>query len=142
MLLSGNITGMQMGRLGPSSSSQYLPSGMITTSKSEAAANDASGVRIRLAVRPTNRGRTQHACQDTFTVRKGLRIGWPPRRRVQSSLKHGELLEKRVADAREPNVRYVARRSDHVGRAMEYWLSQPRQPRLTQHLIHGVDWLQ
>lgn len=70
---------------------------------------------------------------------EGLGIGWLPRRRVQSLIKQGELVEKRVADAREPNVLYVAWRSDHTGRAMEWWLSQLRQPRLAQRLIHGID---
>jgi DNA-binding transcriptional LysR family regulator len=70
---------------------------------------------------------------------EGLGIGWLPRRRVQSLIKQGELVEKRVADAREPNVLYVAWRSDHAGRAMEWWLSQLRQPRLAQRLIHGID---
>ncbi|RUL66750.1 LysR family transcriptional regulator [Dyella dinghuensis] len=73
---------------------------------------------------------------------EGLGIGWLPRRRVQSLLKQGELVEKRVADEREPNVLYVAWRSDHVGRAMEWWLSQLRQPRLAQRLVHGIDRLQ
>lgn len=70
---------------------------------------------------------------------EGLGIGWLPRRRVQSLVKRGDLVEKRVADAREPNVLYVAWRSDHAGRAMEWWLSQLRQPRLAQRLVHGID---
>lgn len=52
------------------------------------------------------------------------------------------LVEKRVADAREPNVLCVAWRSDHVGRAMDWWLSQLCQLRLPQRLIHGVDRVQ
>jgi len=68
-----------------------------------------------------------------------LGIGWLPRRRVQSLLKKGLLVEKRMADAREPNVLYVAWRSDHVGRAMEWWLSQLRQPRLAQRLVNGIE---
>ncbi|HUA81037.1 MAG TPA: LysR family transcriptional regulator [Dyella sp.] len=71
--------------------------------------------------------------------RDGLGVGWLPRRRIQSLLKRGELVEKRVADAREPNVLYVAWRSDNVGRAMEWWLSQWRQPRLAQRLVQGID---
>ncbi|RUL72174.1 LysR family transcriptional regulator [Dyella choica] len=71
--------------------------------------------------------------------RDGLGIGWLPRRRVQALLKQGDLVEKRVADAREPNVLYVAWRSDHTGRAMDWWLSQLRQPRLAQRLVQGVD---
>ncbi|GLQ87291.1 LysR family transcriptional regulator [Dyella flagellata] len=71
--------------------------------------------------------------------RDGLGIGWLPRRRIQALLKQGELVEKRVADAREPNVLYVAWRSDHTGRAMEWWLSQLRQPRLAQRLVQGID---
>ncbi|WP_233840327.1 LysR family transcriptional regulator [Dyella sp. 2HG41-7] len=71
--------------------------------------------------------------------RDGLGVGWLPRKRIQSLLKRGELMEKRVADAREPNVLYVAWRSDGVGRAMEWWLSQLQQPRLAQRLVQGID---
>jgi DNA-binding transcriptional LysR family regulator len=81
---------------------------------------------------PTMRAKIRLQCD-------ALGIGWLPRRRVQSLLKQGELVEKRVADAREPNVLYVAWRSDHVGRALEWWLSQLRQPRLAQRLVHGID---
>jgi DNA-binding transcriptional LysR family regulator len=69
----------------------------------------------------------------------GLGIGWLPRQRVASLLKRGELVEKRVLDAREPNVLYVAWRSDHQGRALAWWLDQLRQPRLGKRLIQGVD---
>ncbi|GLQ51977.1 LysR family transcriptional regulator [Dyella flava] len=69
----------------------------------------------------------------------GLGIGWLPRQRITSLLKRGELVEKRVADAREPNVLYVAWRSDHQGRALKWWLDQLRLPRLAKRLIHGID---
>jgi DNA-binding transcriptional LysR family regulator len=71
--------------------------------------------------------------------RDGMGIGWLPLRRVQSLLKRGELVEKRMADAREPNVLYVAWRGDHAGRAMEWWLAQLRQARLAQRLVNGLD---
>ena len=81
---------------------------------------------------PSMRAKIRLQCEN-------LGIGWLPRRRVQSLLKQGQLVEKRVADAREPNVLYVAWRGDHTGRAMEWWLAQLRQPRLAQRLIHGID---
>jgi DNA-binding transcriptional LysR family regulator len=71
--------------------------------------------------------------------RDGLGIGWLPRQRVASLLKRGELVEKRMVDAREPNVLYVAWRSDHQGRALTWWLDQLRQPRLGKRLIQGID---
>lgn len=74
-----------------------------------------------------------------LSQREGLGIGWLPRQRVASLLKRGELIEKRVADAREPNVLYVAWRGDHQGRALAWWLDQLRQPRLCKRLIQGVD---
>jgi DNA-binding transcriptional LysR family regulator len=70
--------------------------------------------------------------------RDGLGAGWLPKQRVASLLKRGELVEKRIADAREPNVLYVAWRSDHQGRALTWWLEQLRQPRLASRLIQGI----
>jgi DNA-binding transcriptional LysR family regulator len=70
--------------------------------------------------------------------RDSLGIGWLPKQRVASLLKRGELVEKRVAGAREPNVLYVAWRSDHQGRALTWWLEQLRQPRLASRLIQGI----
>jgi hypothetical protein len=51
----------------------------------------------------------------------------------------GELVERRVADPREPNTLYVAWRGDGEGRALAWWLEQLRQPRLAKRLIRGVD---
>lgn len=73
--------------------------------------------------------------------RDGLGVGWLPRRRVATLLKSGQLVEKRMADSREPNVLYVAWRSDHEGRALGWWLEQFRQPRLAKRLIQGLDML-
>ncbi|MBR8252893.1 LysR family transcriptional regulator [Burkholderia ambifaria] len=71
--------------------------------------------------------------------RDGLGVGWVPRRRVASLLARGELVEKETADPREPNVLYVAWRSDRDGRALQWWLEQLREPRLAQRLLDGID---
>jgi DNA-binding transcriptional LysR family regulator len=71
--------------------------------------------------------------------RDGLGTGWLPRPRVQSLLARGELIEKRMADPREPNVLYVGWRGDHQGRALDWWLEQLRQPRLASGLVQGID---
>ncbi|HEY8681749.1 MAG TPA: LysR substrate-binding domain-containing protein [Rhodanobacter sp.] len=69
----------------------------------------------------------------------GLGVGWLPRHRVGALLKHGQLVEKRMTDPREPNTLYVAWRSDHEGRALDWWLQQLRQPRLARRLIQGLE---
>lgn len=71
--------------------------------------------------------------------REALGIGWLPRHRVQSLLKRGELVEKRMAAPREPNRLYVGWRGDHHGRALDWWLQQLRQPRLAKKLLQGID---
>ncbi|MBI3903382.1 MAG: LysR family transcriptional regulator [Nitrosomonadales bacterium] len=71
--------------------------------------------------------------------REGLGIGWLPRHRIASLLKRGELVEKCTADPREPNVLYVAWRSGHEDRALQWWVDQLRQPRLSKRLIQGID---
>jgi DNA-binding transcriptional LysR family regulator len=71
--------------------------------------------------------------------RDGLGIGWLPRHRIASLLKRGELIEKRMADPREPNTLYVAWRGDHEGRALGWWVEQLKQTRLANRLVRGVD---
>jgi DNA-binding transcriptional LysR family regulator len=71
--------------------------------------------------------------------RDGIGVGWLPRHRVASLLKRGELVEKPTADPREPNVLYVAWRGDQEGRALQWWLEQLRQPRLSERLVKGID---
>lgn len=71
--------------------------------------------------------------------RDGLGVGWLPRQRVQSLLKRGELVEKRMAAPREPNRLFVGWRGDHHGRALDWWLEQLRQPRLAKKLLQGID---
>jgi DNA-binding transcriptional LysR family regulator len=71
--------------------------------------------------------------------RDGLGVGWLPRERVAGLLKRGELVEKRMADPREPNTLYVAWRGDHQGRALDWWLAQLKQPRLAKRLVRGFD---
>ena len=71
--------------------------------------------------------------------RQNLGVGWLPRQRVAALLKRGELVEKQMADPREPNTLYVAWRGDHEGRALTWWLDQLRQPRLAKRLIKGLE---
>ncbi|MGN6237945.1 LysR family transcriptional regulator [Dyella sp.] len=68
----------------------------------------------------------------------GLGVGWLPRHRASALLKSGALVEKAMADPREPNVLYAAWRGDHDGRALAWWLEQIRQPRLARRLIDGM----
>lgn len=74
-----------------------------------------------------------------FAQCSGLGVGWLPRHRVNALLKAGQLVEKKMAEPREPNVLYVAWRSDHEGRALNWWLEQLRQPRLAKRLIQGLE---
>lgn len=71
--------------------------------------------------------------------RQGLGVGWLPRQRVAGLLKRGELMEKQMADPREPNTLYVAWRGDHEGRALSWWLEQLQHPRLAKRLIKGLE---
>ncbi|MGA7439575.1 MAG: LysR family transcriptional regulator [Luteibacter sp.] len=70
--------------------------------------------------------------------RDGLGVGWVPRSRAKALLDAGELVEKRMADPREPNTLYVAWRGDTEGRALAWWIEQFRQPRLAKRLIQGL----
>jgi DNA-binding transcriptional LysR family regulator len=70
---------------------------------------------------------------------ENLGVGWLPRHRAAGLLKRGELIEKRMADPREPNVLYVAWRGDQEGRALSWWLEQLRQPRLAKRLVRGIE---
>jgi DNA-binding transcriptional LysR family regulator len=81
---------------------------------------------------------TMHA--KILAQREGLGVGWLPRRRVASLLARGELVEKRTLNPREPNILYVAWKTDSQGRALQWWLAQLRQPRLAERLIEGRDW--
>ena len=65
--------------------------------------------------------------------------GWLPRDRVAGLLKRGALIEKKMADPREPNLLYVAWRGDHQGRALEWWLGQLQNKRLASRLVKGID---
>ena len=82
---------------------------------------------------PTMRGKI-------LAQRDGLGIGWLPRQRVAGLLARGELVEKAVASPREPNVLYLAWRSDHQGRALDWWLEQLKKPDLAKRLVEGLDW--
>lgn len=69
---------------------------------------------------------------------EGLGVGWLPRERVAGLLARGTLVEKRMADPREPNLLYVAWRGDHQGRALEWWLAQLKHERLASRLVKGI----
>ncbi|MDB5981289.1 MAG: transcriptional regulator [Pseudomonas sp.] len=71
--------------------------------------------------------------------RDGLGVGWLPRHRVSSLLASGELIEKPMADPREPNILYVGWRGDHEGRALTWWLEKLKQPHLATRLVQGSD---
>ncbi|WP_313455111.1 LysR family transcriptional regulator [Stenotrophomonas sp.] len=70
--------------------------------------------------------------------REGLGVGWLPRQRVAGLLQRGTLVEKTMANPREPNLLYVAWRGDHQGRALDWWLAQLRQERLAARLVQGI----
>lgn len=89
------------------------------------------GGQPSLAV-PSMHAKVQAQCE-------GLGVGWLPRDRVAGLLKRGDLMEKKVADPREPNLLYVAWRGDHQGRALEWWLAQLRNKRLASRLVRGID---
>jgi DNA-binding transcriptional LysR family regulator len=80
---------------------------------------------------------TMHA--KILAQRAGLGVGWLPRQRIASLLARGELVEKRMAHPREPNVLYVGWRGSQRGQALEWWLAQLRQERLAQRLVQGLD---
>jgi DNA-binding transcriptional LysR family regulator len=69
----------------------------------------------------------------------GLGVGWLPRHRVASLLDKGTLVEKQMADPREPNVLYAGWRGDHDGRALGWWLEQLKQSHLAMRLVQGID---
>jgi DNA-binding transcriptional LysR family regulator len=71
--------------------------------------------------------------------REGLGVGWLPRERVAGLLERGELIERKMADPREPNQLYVAWRGDHQGRALEWWLGQLQNKRLASRLLKGIE---
>jgi DNA-binding transcriptional LysR family regulator len=97
---------------------------------------DARGYGVQggqavLAV-PSMRAKIQAQCE-------GLGVGWLPRERVGALLASGKLVEKRMADPREPNTLYYAWRGDHQGRALDWWLEQLAHPRLASALTRGVE---
>jgi DNA-binding transcriptional LysR family regulator len=69
----------------------------------------------------------------------GLGVGWLPRHRVGSLLKNGALIEKQMADPREPNIIYAGWRGDHDGRALGWWLEKLKQSYLSTRLVEGID---
>ncbi len=87
------------------------------------------GGQAQLAV-PSMRAKMEAQCA-------GLGVGWLPRRRAAGLIARGELVEKRMADPREPNTLYVAWRGDHEGRALQWWLERLKQPRLAKRLVDG-----
>lgn len=120
---------------GPLEQEQLLPYRAVVV------ADTARGLDSRsfgiLGGQPTLAVPTMHA--KILAQREGLGVGWLPRQRVQSLLKRGELIEKRMASPRDPNRLFVGWRGDHHGRALDWWLEQLRQPRLAKKLLQGVD---
>jgi hypothetical protein len=90
-----------------------------------------SGGQPVLAV-PTMRAKILAQCD-------GLGVGWLPRHRVGSLLKNGTLVEKQMADPREPNILYAGWRGDHDGRALGWWLEKLKQSYLATRLVQGSD---
>jgi DNA-binding transcriptional LysR family regulator len=90
-----------------------------------------SGGQPVLAV-PTMRAKILAQCD-------GLGVGWLPRHRVGSLLKNGTLIEKQMADPREPNIMYAGWRGDHDGRALGWWLEKLKQSYLSTQLVQGID---
>lgn len=90
-----------------------------------------TGGQATLAV-PRMHAKIQAQCE-------GLGVGWLPRHRVAGLLRRGALIEKKMADPREPNQLFVAWRGDHTGRALEWWLAQLRNRRLASGLVKGVE---
>lgn len=72
---------------------------------------------------------------------EGLGVGWLPAQRVQPLIKSGQLVPKRVEQAREPNVLYIGWRSPgeagSEGQALRWWLDKLADPRLAQRLLEG-----
>lgn len=58
---------------------------------------------------------------------------------VGSLLENGTLVEKPMADPREPNILYAGWRGDHDGRALGWWLEQLKKPFLATRLVEGTD---
>ena len=71
--------------------------------------------------------------------RDGAGVGWLPKDRIASLLKRGELVEKRTADPREPNILYVAWRGGQEGRGLKWWIEELKKKRLAERLVRGVD---
>jgi DNA-binding transcriptional LysR family regulator len=90
-----------------------------------------SGGQAVLAV-PTMRAKILAQCD-------GLGVGWLPRHRVGSLLENGVLVEKQMADPREPNILYAGWRGDHDGRALGWWLEKLKQSHLAKTLVQGRD---
>jgi DNA-binding transcriptional LysR family regulator len=90
-----------------------------------------SGGQPVLAV-PTMRAKILAQCA-------GLGVGWLPRHRVGTLLGNGTLIEKQMADPREPNLLYAGWRGDHDGRALNWWLEQLKKAHLANRLVQGID---
>jgi len=89
------------------------------------------GGQPTLAV-PSMRAKIRAQCE-------GLGVGWLPRQRVASLLARGLLVEKQVAQPRDPNLLYLGWRGEAQGRALNWWLEKLREPRLAQRLVDGLD---
>ncbi|GAB3250822.1 LysR family transcriptional regulator [Chitinimonas naiadis] len=98
--------------------------------KNEGRAYGVLGGQAVLAV-PTMRAKI-------LAQRDGLGVGWLPRQRVQALLEQGALIEKPMADPREPNILYLGWNGEHEGRALTWWLEQLKKPTLARRLVEGI----
>jgi len=98
---------------------------------SEGSTYGVSGGQSVLAV-PSMRAKILAQCDS-------LGVGWLPRHRVGSLLRNGSLVEKQMADPREPNILYAGWRGDHDGRALGWWLEKLKQSYLCTRLVQGND---
>ena len=69
--------------------------------------------------------------QKIAAQRVGLGCGWLPRRAIMSLLASGELVAPELDAKREPNILYVGWIDNAAGRALQWWTSELRNPRLT-----------
>ncbi|MBV8657553.1 MAG: LysR family transcriptional regulator [Burkholderiales bacterium] len=98
--------------------------------KSEGRVYGVMGGQAKLAV-PTMRAKALAQCD-------GLGVGWLPRNRVRGLLESGLLVEKRTTNPREPNTLYIAWRSDHEGRALDWWIKRLTEPSVQKLLVDGI----
>ena len=81
---------------------------------------------------PTLQAKLEAQCE-------GLAVGTLPACVAAGPIAEGRLVSKRVTGMREETQCYLAWRDDEMGRALQWWLDQLRQPRLAKRLVQGID---